>query len=145
MKIHSLAGIYFIHERIQVNIRLKKKTKCKIKKKGILFLKSNTPMATHSSVLAWRIPGTGEPGGLPSVGSHSRTRLKRLSSSSSSTPKTNLVFQKGPLCSCFVFLCCNMQTFQTLCVLICNGFIKIQMKDINIKICTEFVTSISYR
>ena len=27
-------------------------------------------MTTHSSVLAWRIPGTGEPGGLPSVGSH---------------------------------------------------------------------------
>ena len=27
-------------------------------------------MATHSSVLAWRIPGTGEPGGLPSLGSH---------------------------------------------------------------------------
>ena len=26
-------------------------------------------MATHSSVLAWKIPGTGEPGGLPSVGS----------------------------------------------------------------------------
>ena len=27
-------------------------------------------MPTHSSVLAWRIPGTGEPGGLPSMGSH---------------------------------------------------------------------------
>ena len=27
-------------------------------------------MATHSSVLAWSIPGTGEPGGLPSMGSH---------------------------------------------------------------------------
>ena len=27
-------------------------------------------MATHSSILAWRIPGTGEPGGLPSMGSH---------------------------------------------------------------------------
>ena len=27
-------------------------------------------MATHSSVLAWRIPGTGKPGGLPSTGSH---------------------------------------------------------------------------
>ena len=26
--------------------------------------------AAHSSVLAWRIPGTGEPGGLPSMGSH---------------------------------------------------------------------------
>ena len=39
-------------------------------------------MATHSSVLAWRIPGTGEPGGLLSMGSQSRTRLKRLSSSS---------------------------------------------------------------
>ena len=27
-------------------------------------------VATHSSVLAWRIPGMGEPGGLPSMGSH---------------------------------------------------------------------------
>ena len=27
-------------------------------------------MATHSGVLAWRIPGMGEPGGLPSMGSH---------------------------------------------------------------------------
>ena len=27
-------------------------------------------MATHSSVLAWRIPGAGEPGGLPSMGLH---------------------------------------------------------------------------
>ena len=27
-------------------------------------------MATHSNVLAWRIPGTGEPGGLPSMGLH---------------------------------------------------------------------------
>ena len=55
-------------------------------------------MATHSSVLAWRIPGMEEPGGLPPMGLHrvghdwwaaayrvaqSRTRLKRLSSSSS--------------------------------------------------------------
>ena len=42
-------------------------------------------MATHSSVLAWRIPGTGEPGGLSDVYgvAQSRTRLKRLSSSSS--------------------------------------------------------------
>ena len=30
-------------------------------------------LATHSSVLAWRIPGTGEPGGLPSMGLQSRT------------------------------------------------------------------------
>ena len=44
-------------------------------------------MATYSSVLAWRIPGTGEPGGLPDVYgvAHSRTRLKRLSSSSRSS------------------------------------------------------------
>ena len=27
-------------------------------------------MATHSSILAWRIPGMGEPSGLPSMGSH---------------------------------------------------------------------------
>ena len=48
-------------------------------------------MATHSSVLAWRIPGTGEPGGLPSMGSQSRTRLKRLSSSSSSGSSKEIV------------------------------------------------------
>ena len=41
-------------------------------------------MATHSSVLAWRSPGTGQPGGLPSMGlvAQSRTRLKRLNSNS---------------------------------------------------------------
>ena len=40
-------------------------------------------MATHSSILSWRIPGMGEPGGLPSMGvTQSWTRLKRLSSSS---------------------------------------------------------------
>ena len=50
-------------------------------------------MATHSSVLAWRIPGTGEPGGLQSMGSHSQTRLKRLSSSSSNIP----------VCMCHIF------------------------------------------
>ena len=33
-------------------------------------LKSEKAMATHSSVLAWRIPGTGELGGLPSMRSH---------------------------------------------------------------------------
>ena len=42
-------------------------------------------MATHSSVLAWRIPGTGGPSGLPSMGSQSWTQLKRLSSSSNSS------------------------------------------------------------
>ena len=51
-------------------------------------------MATHSSVLAWGIPGTGEPGGLPSMGSHSWTRLKRLSSSSSSGKRTCLPMQE---------------------------------------------------
>ena len=52
--------------------------------------------ATHSSFLAWRIPGTGEPGRLPSMRSQSQTRLKRLSSSSSSRAilwkKTNKPF-----------------------------------------------------
>ena len=34
------------------------------------FLALEKEMSAHSSVLAWRIPGTGEPGGLPSMGSH---------------------------------------------------------------------------
>ena len=35
-------------------------------------------MATHSSILAWSIPWTEQPGGLQSLGSQSRTRLKQL-------------------------------------------------------------------
>ena len=46
-------------------------------------------MATHSSVLAWRIPGTVEPDGLPSTGSHRVGHDKWLSSSS------NLIWGEG--------------------------------------------------
>ena len=49
-------------------------------------------MATHSSVPAWRIPGTGEPGGLPSMGPQSRTWLKWLSSIPLYIPFKNLQF-----------------------------------------------------
>ena len=49
-------------------------------------------MATHSSVLAWRIPGMGEPGGQAVSGvAQSRTRLKRRSSSSSTKTTEVLV------------------------------------------------------
>ena len=45
-------------------------------------------MATHSSVLAWRIPGTGEPGGLSSMGSH---RVEHdWSDSAAGSTKTNI-------------------------------------------------------
>ena len=41
-----------------------------IKIKSYCTVKAEKEMATHSSVLAWRIPGKAEPGGLPSMGSH---------------------------------------------------------------------------
>ena len=45
------------------------------------FHASEKEMATHSSALAWRIPGAGEPGGLQSMGvAQSQTQLKQLSS-----------------------------------------------------------------
>ena len=37
-------------------------------------------MGTHSSTLAWKIPWTGQPGGLQSMGSQSRTRLSNFTS-----------------------------------------------------------------
>ena len=53
-------------------IILSKNIEGNIKQKltNIIHVASNKEkeMATHSSVLAWRIPGTGEPGGLPSMG-----------------------------------------------------------------------------
>ena len=48
-------------------------------------------MATHSSVLAWRIPGTGEPGGLPSMGSHRVGHNWKHSSSSSTAEDFRVV------------------------------------------------------
>ena len=50
----------------------KKKVYEKILEKIIVknFPKMEKEMAPHSSILAWRIPGMGEPGGLPSMGSH---------------------------------------------------------------------------
>ena len=54
-------------------------------------------MATHSSLLAWRIPGTGEPGGLQPTGSQSRTRLTTQAATAflrtSSNPFLNVFLQ----------------------------------------------------
>ena len=50
-------------------------------------------MATHSSILAWRIPGTGEPGGLPSMGSH-RVRHDWAGTHTCDETITTLYFQK---------------------------------------------------
>ena len=53
-------------------------------------------MAAHSSVFAWRITGTGEPGGLLSMGRTESDRLKRLSSSSSNSSVSS-VAQSCPI------------------------------------------------
>ena len=77
-------------------------------------------MATHSSVLAWRIPGTGEPGGLPSMGSHRVGHdWSDLAAAAYElfivwilTPwqwlhwKYFLPFRRSPLCFVGGFLCC---------------------------------------
>ena len=56
------------------NSNVLKAWRCGIVKHTLIMIASDTDlekeMAIHSSVLAWRIPGTGEPGGLPSMGSH---------------------------------------------------------------------------
>ena len=47
-------------------------------------------METHSSVLAWRIPGMGKPGGLPSMGSHRvGTRLYDLAAAAAAAGQLN--------------------------------------------------------
>ena len=51
-------------------------------------------MATHSSVLAWKIPGMGEPGGLPSMGSH-RVRHDRSDLAAEYIPSSGTVESYG--------------------------------------------------
>ena len=82
-------------------------------------------MATHSSILAWRIPGTGESGGLLSMGSHSQTRLKRLSSSSYSFKAPSNCLEpfldpaKIPLYSCSIlYLLWLLQFYCTVVVFV---------------------------
>ena len=61
--------------------------------------------AAHSSILAWRIPWTEEPGGLQSIGSQSWTRLKRLTTHARRYPnqvKFNLLFSTGLPCGTVV-------------------------------------------
>ena len=50
-------------------------------------------MATHSSILAWRIPWTEEPGGLQSVGSH-RVRHNSVTKQQNKVHKENLFLNK---------------------------------------------------
>ena len=55
---------------MDVNLRLYLEELIKLLGVFFHFHALEKEMATHSSVLAWRIPGTGEPGRLPSMGSH---------------------------------------------------------------------------
>ena len=48
-------------------------------------------MATHFSILAWRIPWTEEPGRLQSMGSQSQTRLKRLNTHTGTVDCTSAI------------------------------------------------------
>ena len=78
-KIKDKNGRYLVHAK-EIKKRWKEYMKNCVKK--VLMNSVEKAMATHSSTLAWKIPWMEEPGGLPSMGSQSRTRLKRLSSSS---------------------------------------------------------------
>ena len=60
-----------IYDKLTTNIILNGENKTRVPTLFTIIQYSfGSSMATHSSVLAWRIPGTGEPGGLPSMGSH---------------------------------------------------------------------------
>ena len=63
-------------------------------------------MATHSSVLSWRIPGMGEPGGLLSMGSHRvRHDLRDLAAAAAaSSALEGRVFNTGPPFKCLLLL-----------------------------------------
>ena len=87
-------------------------------------------MATHSSVLAWRIPGTGEPGGLTSMGSHRvRHDWSDLAVSWNRDPHESC--KKSPVrwplarlrdfCCCSVYSICFLKVLMTPVKLRCIG------------------------
>ena len=64
-----------------------------VSKLGKWYLPLEKEMATHSSVLAWRIPGMGEPGGLPSMGWH---RVRHDWSDLAAAAATEVLLGVGP-------------------------------------------------
>ena len=77
-------------------------------------------MATHSSVLAWRIPGTGEPGSAAVYGvAQSQTRLKRFSSSSRSSNVVSELTQFASIfLECLEWEICGNDRFEVLILII---------------------------
>ena len=77
-------------------------------------------MATHSSVLAWRIPGTGEPGWAAIYGvAWSQTRLKRFSSSSRSSNVVSELIQFASIfLECLEWEICDNDRFEVLILII---------------------------
>ena len=59
-------------------------------------------MATHSSILTWKIPWTEEPGRPQSMGSQSRTRLKQLSTTICKALSCVSLFWLGLTCICWI-------------------------------------------
>ena len=82
-------------------------------------------MATHSSILAWRIPGTAEPAGLPSVGSQSRTRLKRLSSSGRNAI-ASIFIDNFPMTPAHIFVLLN-SVLSVLLLLLLSRFSRVRL------------------
>ena len=62
-------------------------------------------MATHSSVLAWRIPGTGEPGGLPPMGSHRVGHDWSDLAVAANCKFWRLTLIGHVICKCFLLIC----------------------------------------
>ena len=83
-------------------------------------------MATHSSVLAWRIPGMGKPGGLPSMGSHrvghDWSDLAAAATISSSAVPFSSYPQSFPACRSFLWVSSLHQMAR-----VWNGYINIQV------------------
>ena len=68
-------------------------------------------MATHSSVLAWRIPGTGEPGGLPSMGSHRVEHdWSNLAAAAAAAAAARHLCKRGRVWDLFVQFSCFLHT-----------------------------------
>ena len=77
-------------------------------------------MATHSSVLAWRIPGMGEPGGLPSMGSH-RVRHDWINSAAAGLQYVNFGGDAVQFASSTKTLCRHAFSILTLMMTLWSG------------------------
>ena len=121
--------------------------------RGIHSSGQEKEMATHSSVLAWRIPGIGEPGGLPSMGSHRVRHDWSDLAAAADLDRSVIIYLEWNLppnqkirclvlsISCYLFFSMCICEWMCMCIHVCMNLLSIRFCSVRRK--TSFLVTVA--